>query len=106
MMSPATARSFYTSDTYAEHYLGIRWPLAIWAGVLQQAIADILDGPAAHEIRGLPLPAANELRLAMRAAAEHWVEDDANEPRRFVWVCEQLDLEPSAVRRSIEERRA
>jgi hypothetical protein len=33
------------------------------------------------------------------------VADDENEPRRFVWVCEQLGLEVSAVRRSIERRK-
>lgn len=99
------ARSFYTSAVATEHYLGIRWPVAIWTAVLKQAVADILDGPAAWEVRGLSLEEARKLALDFRAAAEHWVEDETNEPRRFVWVCEQLGLDPSAVRRSIAERR-
>lgn len=97
-------RSFYTSDAYAEHYLGIRWPLAVWFAVLEQAVRDIVEGPAAHELRGLDLRAQQKLRLDFQVAAQRWVDDEANEPRRFVWVCELLGLEPSAVRRSIEER--
>ena len=100
----STARSFYNTDVYTEHYLGIRWPVALWAAVLKQAVADIVDGPAEWEMRGLDLHARRKLALEMRAAAEHWVEDKTNEPRRFVWVCEQLGLEPSVVRRQIEEK--
>ena len=102
------ARSFYTSDVYVEHYLGMRWPAAVWRTVLEQAIADIVDGPAEWELRplGSDLHARRKLALNIRAAAEHWVEDDTNAPRRFVWVCEQLGLDPSAVRRSIEERKS
>lgn len=106
-MNRTTARSFYNSAVYTEHYLGIRWPVAVWASVLQQAIADIVDGPPEWELRpcGDDLHARRKLALDMRAAAEHWIEDDANEPRRFVWVCEQLGLEPSYVRRCLAERR-
>ena len=100
-----TSPRFYTSDVYAEHYLGIRWPRAVWAAVIQQAISDIVDGPAEWELKGLEPDYAAALRYDIRAAAEHWVADDANEPRRFVWICEQLGLEVSAVRRSIEKRR-
>ena len=96
---------FYNTDAYTEHYLGIRWPLAVWTAVLKQAVDDILVGPPAHEVRGLSLREAEKLAFEFRAAAEHWVEDEANEPRRFVWVCEQIGLDPSAVRRSIAERR-
>lgn len=99
------SRSFYNTVAYAEHYLGIRWPTAIWTAVLKQAVADILDGPASHETRDLTLADARALAFDMRAAAEHWVEDETNEPRRFVWVCEQLGLDPTAVRRAISERR-
>ncbi len=98
------ARSFYNTDVATEHYLGIRWPVHTWAAVLKQAIDDILVGPAACELRGMDLEAARVLQLEMRAAAEHWIEDEANEPRRFVWVCEQIGLEPSAVRREIAAR--
>lgn len=101
------ARSFYNTDVYVEHYLGVRWPVAIWRSVLEQAIKDIVEGPAVHELRDCAdMREKEKLCLEIRAAAEHWVEDEANEPRRFLWVCEQLGLEPSAVRRSIEERKS
>lgn len=99
------ARSFYNTDVATEHYLGIRWPVAIWRSVLEQAIRDIVEGPAQWEMRDLDMNARRKLALEFRTAAEHWVEDEVNEPRRFVWVCEQLGMDPSAVRRSIEERR-
>jgi hypothetical protein len=44
------------------------------------------------------------MRLQFSVAAQCWVDDEENEPRRFVWVCEQLGLDPAAVRRSIEEK--
>lgn len=106
MNDPSIARSFYNTDVATEHYLGIRWPVAIWQSVLVQAIEDILYGPSLHETRGMTLNEMKQFGLSLRAAAEHWVEDEVNEPRRFVWVCEQLGLEPSAVRRSIEDRRS
>lgn len=105
MKDPRIARSFYNTAVATEHYLGIRWPVAIWTAVLKQAVADILEGPSMTETRDMTLEDARQYRFALRAAAEHWVEDEANEPRRFVWVCEQLGLEPSAVRRAITERR-
>ena len=96
---------FYTSGVYTEHYLGMRWPKAIWAAVLEQAIRDIVGGPDAHELGNLSYDAAKRLRGDMRAAAESWVADEANEPRRFVWVCELLGLDAGAVRRGVVERR-
>jgi len=96
--------SFYTTAPATEHYLGVRWPRAIWQAVLQQAIRDITDGPSVYEMRGMSLEEMAAMRLQFQAAAQCWVDDDANEPRRFVWVCEQLGLDPSAVRRSIEEK--
>lgn len=98
--------SFYTSGVYTEHYLGMRWPKAIWAAVLEQAIRDIVGGPDAHELKGMAPEAAEVLREDLRAAAASWVADETNEPRRFVWVCEQIGVSPDAVRRSIEARRA
>lgn len=100
-----TSPRFYTSDVYAEHYLGIRWPARVWAAVIEQAIRDIVEGPAEWELKELEPDYANALRYDIRTAAERWVADDENEPRRFVWVCEQLGLEVSAVRRSIERRK-
>jgi len=99
------ARSFYTTDAYAEHYLGIRWPRRVWAAVLAQAVRDITEGPAAFETKDYLPEDAAVLCADIREAAERWVADDANEPRRFVWVCEQLGLEVSAVRRAIERRK-
>lgn len=98
-------RGFYNTLAYAEHYLGLRWPAAIWTAVLKQAVADIITGPGQHELRDLDPVAAVDFAADVRAAAERWVEDESNEPRRFVWVCEQLGLDPSAVRRAIAERR-
>jgi hypothetical protein len=73
--------------------------------VLSQAIRDILCGPDSAELKGLDGADAIDLTFRVRCAAEDWIADGANEPRRFVWVCEQLGLDPDAVRRSIEERR-
>lgn len=98
--------SFYTSSVYAEHYLGIRWPRAIWAEVLKQAVRDIVAGPPEFELKGLTVDERMKVYADLRAAAESWIADDANEPRRFVWVCEQLGIEPDAVRREIVNRRA
>ena len=94
---------FYNSNAAAEHYLGIRWPRAIWAAVLEQAIRDIVEGPAAFERSARTY--SEQVERDIRAAAEHWIADEANEPRRFVWVCEQLGVSPDAVRRSIKARR-
>jgi hypothetical protein len=98
------ARSFYTSAVATEHYLGIRWGRAVWGAVLEQAMRDIVTGPEEWETRKLSAWAAAELKDDLRAAAQHWVDDEANEPRRFVWVCEQLNLDPAAVREAIKRR--
>lgn len=97
--------SFYNSTAAAEHYMGIRWPTAIWRTVLEQAITDAIDGPPAFETAGLAFEAAAQFDLDIRRAAMEWIEDETNEPRRFVWVCEQLDLEPTAVRAAVERRK-
>jgi hypothetical protein len=94
--------NFYNTDVATEHYLGIRWPRAIWQAVLEQAIRDALEGPSPEECpEGMDYV---QLGKDLQAAARHWIADTVNEPRRFEWVCEQLGLEPSAVRRSIQER--
>jgi hypothetical protein len=97
-------RSFYTSPSAVEQYLALRWPVRIWRSVLEQAIDDIVKGPPAFELRGKSLQEMLAIKLAYREAAQHWVDDPVNEPRRFVWVCEQLGLEPAAVRREIESK--
>lgn len=94
--------SFYNTAVATEHYLGMRWPRAVWESVLTQAIDDIVEGPDAAEMSGWnpdwPLD-------DIPAAAQSWVDDPVNEPRRFVWVCEQLDLDPAAVRAAIIKRK-
>src|SRR5438876_1168555 len=95
---------FYTTAAYTEHYLGMRWPRAIWQAVLEQAIADVVEGPSAKEMTYMGAGEAAIFRGDIMAAAAFWIDDEANEPRRFVWVCEQLDLDPAAVRKSIERR--
>jgi hypothetical protein len=95
---------FYNTDVATEHYLGMRWGRAIWQAVLEQAIRDIVEGPSVWEMRGLTLAQMNERRLQFKEAAQRWVDDEENEPRRFVWACMQLELDPTAVRASIEKR--
>lgn len=102
--TPARRLGFYNTDAAAEHYLGIRWPRAIWQAVLEQAINDAVEGMSAYELEGMSLEAAKQLDDQVRLAAKSWIEDTVNEPRRFVWVCEQLDLDPSAVRAVVERR--
>lgn len=97
--------SFYTTDAAAEHYLGIKWPPAIWRTVLEQAINDVVEGVPPFEMEGVDREAAFAFDADIRRAAQEWIEDETNEPRRFVWVCEQLDLEPSAVRAAVQKRR-
>lgn len=96
---------FYNTDVATEHYLGIRWPRAIWQAVLEQAIRDILEGPSLYEMRGKSLQEMAQMRREYSVAAQFWVDDEVNEPRRFAWVCDQLGLDPAAVRNSIDERR-
>lgn len=97
-------RSFYNSDAAVEHYLGIRWAPQIWAAVLEQAVNDVLHGPPEWETREMNASQLWAYSTEIRNAAQCWIDDESNEPRRFVWVCEQLDLSPSAVRRSIRIR--
>jgi hypothetical protein len=99
------SRSFYTSGPYVEHYLGMRWPTRLWGAVLTNAIDDVIAGPRVFETKGMTPEDALVFARDIRQAAEDWIADEANEPRRFRWVCEQLSLDPDAVRRSVNERR-
>lgn len=98
--------SFYSRETTAFDYLQARAPRELWAAVLKQAIEDAVVGPSQSECRFLSLNEAVEFRHAVRVAAEEWIADEENEPRRFVWVCDQLGMDPTAVRAAIEERKA
>lgn len=101
------APRFWDVDATAFDYLQMRAPAAMWQAVLEQAMKDIVDGPSEWEFRGARLSAdqRDEQEQALRLAAEEWVADDRNEPRRFVWVCDMLSLEPTAVRRAINEKK-
>lgn len=92
--------SFYNTPTATEHYLGIRWPKVIWMTVLEQAVRDATVGPDPFENAGQD----NGLVEDIKAAAREWIADTVNEPRRFEWVCEQLDLNPAAVRLAIRRK--
>lgn len=91
--------SFYNTASAAEHFLGMRWPRAVWESVLTQAINDVTEEPTEEEWAHMPNP------LDIRAAAQEWIDDPINEPRRFAWVCEQLDLDPAAVRAAINRKK-
>jgi hypothetical protein len=87
-----------------EHYMGVRWPAAVWQAVLEQAIRDIVNGPSWSEMQGKSLGEAREMQLAYRQAAQDWIDDPMNEPRRFLWVCDVLNLDPQVVRTAISKR--
>lgn len=102
------APRFWDVDATAFDYLQMRAPAAMWQAVLEQAMKDIVDGPGVWEFRGGTRLSVEEMRVQaeqVRQAAEEWVADERNEPRRFVWVCDMLSLEPTAVRRAIEEKK-
>lgn len=103
-MNTVRRLSFYNTASAAEHYLGLRWPRAVWEEVLKQAIDDVVEGPHPDELSGYE---GNTYSLScyIKEAAQSWIDDPSNEPRRFVWVCEQLDLDPSAVRAAIERKK-
>lgn len=107
MNTPIRRVSFYNTAVATEHYLGMRWPKAVWEEVLKQAIDDVILGPTPEELSGWGGAGGNTAWLAneIRAAAQSWIDDDINEPRRFVWVCEQLDLNPAAVRVAINRKK-
>jgi hypothetical protein len=99
------APRFYDTSTTAFDYLQARAPRSLWAAVLEQAIKDIVEEPKPGEIgQKLTWAEFEKLRGDLKAAAAEWVADEENEPRRFVWVCDQLGLDPSAVRNEIKRR--
>lgn len=104
MTSTVRRLGFYNTAASVEHYLGIRWPRAIWQAVLEQAITDVVEGVPQFELQGLTRDEALALDADVRAAAADWIDDEENSPRRFVWVCEILDLDPASVREAIKRR--
>jgi len=98
--------SFYSIETTAADYLQARAPRELWVAVLRQAVTDITEEPKPGSLgQRLTFAQFEQFRNDLKAAAEAWVADEENEPRRFVWVCEQLGVDPGAVRREIAARR-
>jgi hypothetical protein len=62
----------------------------LWAGVLVQAIRDCVGYIAAPNKRE---------RARVQYFARLWFADDNREVGSFLWVCDQLELEPSWIRR-------
>lgn len=103
------SRSFYSTQTTAFDYLQARAPREMWAEVLKQAIRDAVEGPPIWELpRGeaFTVEQVRKFQLDVRYAAQNWIDDEENEPRRFVWVCEQLGLDPARVREEIERKKS
>lgn len=102
-----TTPSFYRTETTAYDYLQARAPRELWAAVLKQAIEDAVNGPPQAETEAA---AANlfctpeDYVEAVKHDARHWMADEENEPRRFLWVCDVLGLDPQYVRGQVKER--
>ena len=100
-----TPPRFYGSDptgAVAARWLNYRWPVALWQAVLAQAITDIVEGPDAAEVRAMKLPSSrheDDYRCAILDAATLWMWSDDDALYTFVWVCEQLNLDPDYIRR-------
>lgn len=43
--------------------------------------------------------------IAELHATQAWVKSNSRQEKSFLWFCDEFDLEPSAVRRAIQERR-
>ena len=95
---------FYNTATSAFDYLQARAPRNMWRAVLEQAIQDATVGPSADELAGMTNEQAREYTLAVIESAREWIADTENEPRRFEWVCELLDLTPGSVRFHLQAR--
>ena len=66
----------------------------IWEAVLTSAMSD-LNGPSEQEIR--------DYIFCVKEDARQWFNSDSEETGSFLWVCFTLGLDPSAVRRRVEE---
>ncbi len=67
--------------------------LELWKEVLKKAVDDAKEGPSEREIK--------DYIYCTKANAKEWIKGKSEEPGSFIWVCDLLDLQPSAVRREI-----
>lgn len=67
----------------------------LWQTILERALADYARGPDDQEIKDYIFCAQED--------AERWLMSEGNKPGSFVWVCDMLGLEHTAVRRRARE---
>jgi hypothetical protein len=66
----------------------------LWRAILRKAFEDV---------KGLHLHGTFYERNTIQVSAGEWFMSDAQEPGSFLWVCSQLGLDPSALRRRLHE---
>lgn len=71
--------------------------LELWKRILQQAKQYYVSGPTEEELQDYARVAGED--------AESWIESNSEEVGSFVWACDLLDLEPSAVRAAWRRKR-
>ena len=71
--------------------------LELWKEVLKKALKDAKQGPDDREVK--------DYVFCTKENAKDWINSASESPGGFIWVCELLDLSPSAVRREIFGRR-
>jgi hypothetical protein len=71
--------------------------LELWKEVLKRALKDIKTGPDKKEL--------DDYIYCTKKNAEDWIRSDVETPGSFIWVCELVSLEPTAVRREIFGRK-
>lgn len=69
----------------------------LWKKVLRQAQQHYIHGPTEEELQDYARVAGED--------AEAWIDSNSEEVGSFVWVCDLLDLEPSAVRAAWRKKR-
>ena len=65
----------------------------LWGQVLKRALFEYKLGPSAQELQ--------DYIFCTKENAERWLKSNAETPGSFMWVCEVLAINPSAVRREI-----
>lgn len=88
----------YTNDRAASQFLQRYSAQRLWEAVMLQAITDFVSGAPSMELEGIDPALREEYNVMVREAAEEWLMDEDYGPRRFRWVCAELNLEPDAVR--------
>lgn len=69
----------------------------LWLAVIDQAIADYLNGPCCTEQKLFPEEMRAKFCADIRAAAADWLLHKAGEPRTFLWACDELELPGEAM---------